>query len=58
MLTHPNAPPEKRMVTIAAGETIALDVVMKVGTPEGDAGLDGSARAMAGEARRNGDGGE
>ena len=56
MLTHPNAPPEKRSVTIAAGETIALDVSMKVGTLESDGGPEGAARG-AGETRRSGDGG-
>jgi hypothetical protein len=29
-LTHPNAPPEKRVVPIAAGETTTLEVTMKL----------------------------
>ena len=63
MLTHPDAPPEKRTVTIVEGETLALDVAMKVGAVEGDAGADGAAtpwaaRAAANEGRRSGDGSE
>jgi hypothetical protein len=29
-LTHPNAPPEKRLVPITAGETTTLEVTMKL----------------------------
>jgi serine/threonine-protein kinase len=50
-LTHPNAPSDKRVVTIAAGETTTLDVTMNVGAP---AERDGGAM----EARVAGDGGE
>lgn len=32
-LKHPSAPPEKRTVTIVAGETITLDVTMDVAAP-------------------------
>ena len=38
ILTHPSAPPEKRAITIAAGETTTLDVAMKLETNEPDAG--------------------
>ena len=31
ILTHPNAPPEKRAIAITAGETTTLDVAMKLG---------------------------
>ena len=38
-LTHPDAPPVEREVSIAANETVTLDVTMVVGTA-GDAGKD------------------
>jgi hypothetical protein len=38
ILTHPNALPEKRAITITAGETMTLDVAMKMGTSDADAG--------------------
>jgi serine/threonine-protein kinase len=57
-LTHPRAPAEKRLVTIAAGETTTLDVTMDLadGGAPGDAGpLDLDAGAL--EARALGDAG-
>ena len=38
-LTHPDAPPVEREVTVATGEVVTLDVTMSVGTLE-DAGKD------------------
>jgi serine/threonine-protein kinase len=38
VLTHPNAPPEKRAITISSGETTTLDVAMKLMTFDGDGG--------------------
>ncbi len=65
MLTHPDAPPEKRSVTIASGETISLEVMMKLRTSENDAGADAAAvqgtaaaRAAANDGRRSGEGNE
>src|SRR5262249_49488663 len=37
---HPNAPEEKRSVSVAAGQTVVLDVAMKVARPERDAGAE------------------
>ena len=39
ILTHPSAPPEKRAIAIAPGETTTLDIAMKLGVPvEADGG--------------------
>ena len=38
-LTHPEAPPVEREISVAAGEVVTLDVTMSVGTTE-DAGRD------------------
>jgi eukaryotic-like serine/threonine-protein kinase len=38
ILRHPNAPPERRAITVSAGETTTLDVAMRIGAVEGDAG--------------------
>ena len=44
--THPNAPPEKRVVVINAGETAQLEATMKLATPgdksDKDAGAAGA----------------
>jgi hypothetical protein len=37
---HPNAPEEKRSVSVAAGQTVLLDVVMRVERRARDAGVD------------------
>lgn len=37
---HPNAPEEKRTVDVAAGQTVLLDVEMRVARPQRDAGVD------------------
>ena len=37
---HPNAPEEKRTVDVAAGQTVLLDVAMRVERPQRDAGVD------------------
>jgi serine/threonine-protein kinase len=36
-LEHPNAPPEKRTVSLAVGEGVLLEVDMKVVAPKGSA---------------------
>jgi serine/threonine-protein kinase len=54
-LTHPQAPADKRIVTIEAGETTTLDVRMSVAAG-GDRGGDGGAAAV--EAQNGRDGGE
>jgi eukaryotic-like serine/threonine-protein kinase len=36
--THPNAPEEKRTVDVAAGQTVLLDVSMRVERAQKDAG--------------------
>lgn len=41
-LEHPNAPTERRTVRLAPGETVLLDVTMKVSAPPPDAGVDAS----------------
>ena len=38
--THPNAPDEKRTVTITAGQTVLVDVAMRIDRPHKDAGPD------------------
>ena len=38
--THPNAPEEKRTVTVAAGQTVLVDVAMRIDRPVKDAGTD------------------
>ena len=38
--THPNAPEEKRTVTVAAGQTVLVDVAMNIDRPRRDAGTD------------------
>ncbi|WP_437735364.1 serine/threonine protein kinase [Sorangium sp. So ce1335] len=35
---HPNAPEEKRTITVAAGQTVTLDVSMRIDRPPPDAG--------------------
>jgi serine/threonine-protein kinase len=35
---HPYAPDEPRSIKIAAGQTVLLDVSMRVARPDGDAG--------------------
>ncbi|WP_437637040.1 serine/threonine protein kinase [Sorangium sp. So ce854] len=35
---HPNAPDEKRTITVAAGQTVTLDVSMRIDRPPPDAG--------------------
>jgi serine/threonine protein kinase len=37
---HPNAPEEKRTVTVVAGQTVIVDVAMRVDRPQRDAGAD------------------
>ena len=37
---HPNAPEEKRTVTVAAGQTVLVDVAMRIDRPQRDAGAD------------------
>lgn len=48
ILTHPQAPAEKRAITIEAGETTTLDVAMKVGVVDADAGAAGAKREDGG----------
>ncbi len=55
ILTHPNAPPEKRAITIATGETTTLDVAMKIGALDGDGGI---AAGRRGERNERGERGE
>lgn len=44
-LEHPHAPPERRRLTLAPSERIVLEVVMRVQTPRGDAGVHPALRA-------------
>jgi serine/threonine-protein kinase len=59
-LTHPNAPSDKRIVTITSGETTTLDVTMNLGaSADRDGGAEGAPSAPPEkEARASRDGGE
>jgi hypothetical protein len=48
ILTHPQAPAEKRAITIETGETTTLDVAMRVGVVETDAGAAATRREDGG----------
>ena len=51
---HPQAPAERRTVKLAPGETLLLDVTLKVAPPTGDAGaLGNQVSADAGTAEDN-----
>ncbi|HEY2515410.1 MAG TPA: serine/threonine-protein kinase [Polyangiaceae bacterium] len=55
-LTCPKAPPEKRQITVNTGETITLDVAMKV-APEKDGGPGEGVTTARTDAHRTEDGG-
>jgi serine/threonine-protein kinase len=38
--THPNAPEEKRTVNVVTGQTVLVDVTMRIDRPRKDAGAD------------------
>jgi len=42
---HPNAPDEKREIRVGAGQTVLLDVTMRIDRPTVDAGVDASVDA-------------
>ena len=44
---HPNAPDEKREIRVAAGQTVVLDVTMRIDRPAVDGGADAAVDAEA-----------
>jgi serine/threonine-protein kinase len=44
---HPNAPDEKREIRVAGGQTVVLDVTMRIDRPASDAGADAATDAAA-----------
>lgn len=44
---HPNAPDEQREIVVAPGQTVLVDVTMRIERPGGDAGVDANYDAAA-----------